>query len=72
MSEARLKAKSIKRKRAQSLQEAQLKAIIDQEVKNVLNDLNLSGGWMYGNKRPTKSRKGYVNHGSMIKGLGFK
>ena len=58
--------------RKENLQEAQLKAIIDQEVKNVLKELNLNSGWMYGNKKPTKSRKGYSHQGSFLKGFGFK
>ena len=55
-----------------SLQEAELKNIIDQEVKNVLQDLNLGGGWVYGDNKPKRSRKGYVNQGSFLKGIGFK
>ena len=72
MSEAKNKAVHVKRRRKENLQEAQLKAVIDQEVKNVLKDLNLSSGWMYGNNKPTRSRKGYLNHGSFLKGIGFK
>ncbi len=59
-------------RRRQNLQEAQLKAIIDQEVKNVLKELNLNSGWMYGKKKPTRSRKGYTHQGAYLKGLGFK
>ena len=55
-----------------SLQETELKNIIDQEVKNVLQDLNLGGGWVYGDNKPKRSRKGYVNQGSFLKGVGFK
>ena len=72
MSEAKNKARHVKRRRKENLQEAQLKAIIDQEVKNVLKDLNLSSGWVYGNNRPSRSQKGFVNHGSFLKGIGFK
>jgi len=72
MSEAKRKSVSIKRRKKENLQEAQLKAIIDQEVKNVIKDLNLNSGWMYGNKKPTRSRKGYTHQGSFLKGLGFK
>jgi len=72
VTEARSKAKHVKRRRKENLQEAQLKAVIDQEVKNVLRDLNLSSGWMYGNNKPTRSKNGYLNHGSFLKGIGFK
>jgi len=60
------------RARKEKLQEAQLKAIIDQEVKNVLKELNLNSGWMYGKKKPTRSRRGYTHQGSYLKGIGFK
>ena len=72
MQEAKKKSKLIKRKRKENLQEMQLRAVIDQEVKNVLRDLNLNSGWVYGNRRPTKSRQGYTHQGSLLKGIGFK
>lgn len=72
VTEAKSKSKLIARKKKADLQEAQLKAIIDQEVKSVLKDLNLNSGWVYGNRRPQRSKKGYVNHGSFLKGIGFK
>ena len=59
-------------KKKQKLQEMQLKGIIDQEVKNVLKELQLNSGWIYGNKKPTRSRKGYTHQGSFLKGFGFK
>lgn len=65
-------ARRIEQRRKQNLQEAQLKAIIDQEVKNVLKELNLNSGWMYGKKKPTRSRKGHTHQGSYLKGIGFK
>ena len=64
--------RKIQKRRQQNLQEAQLKAIIDQEVKNVLKELNLNSGWVYGNKKPTRSRRGYTHQGSFLKGFGFK
>jgi len=72
MSEAAKKSSLVKRRKKESLQEAQLKAIIDQEVKNVIKDLNLNSGWVYGNKKPSRSRKGYTHQGSFLKGIGFK
>jgi hypothetical protein len=70
----RLMKESRDRKQAkkQKLQEMQLKGIIDQEVKNVLNDLQLNSGWIYGKNRPRRSRKGYVHQGNFLKGIGFK
>jgi len=70
----RLMNESKKRKIAKQerLDEMKLKAIIDQEVKNVIKDLQLNSGWMYGDKKPTRSKKGYTHQGSYLKGLGFK
>ena len=70
----RLMNESKKRKLAkkQKLQEMQLKGIIDQEVKNVLKELQLNSGWIYGDNKPKNSRKGYVHQGRFLKGLGFK
>ena len=65
-------ARKIQKRRQRRLQESQLKAVIDQEVKNVLKELNLNSGWIYGKKKPTRSRRGYTHQGSFLKGLGFK
>lgn len=56
----------------QKLEEAQLKGIIDQEVKNVIKELQLTSGWVYGRNKPKKSRHGYTHQGSYLKGIGFK
>lgn len=61
-----------KQLRQQKLQEAQLKAVIDQEVKNVIKELQLTSGWVYGKKKPTRSRRGYTHQGSYLKGMGFR
>lgn len=58
--------------RRRKLQEAQLKGIIDQEVKNVLKELQLTSGWVYGKNKPKRSRHGYTHQGSYLKGIGFK
>ena len=70
----RLMKESRKRKNAkkQKLQEMQLRAVIDQEVKNVIKELQLNSGWVYGDRRPTRSKKGYTHQGSFLKGPGFK
>ena len=67
-------AESRKRKQATraNLQEAELKRIVESEVQSVLKDLNLSSGWYYGNKKPSRSRRGYTHQGSYLKGIGFK
>ena len=75
MNEAKKKTVLKKKRRKENLQEAQLKALIDAEVKHVLKDLGMANSdstWMYGNRRPTKSKKGYVHQGSFLKGIGFK
>jgi len=61
-------------KRKQNLLESQLKAVIDQEVKNVLKELNLgsTSSWLYGKNKPRRSKKGYTHQGSFLKGIGFK
>lgn len=64
--------RKIQKRRQQNLQEAQLKAVIDQEVKNVLKELNLNSGWMYGKNKPKRSSHGYTHQGSFLKGFGFK
>ncbi|MGI9571989.1 MAG: hypothetical protein ACR2L5_01560 [Candidatus Actinomarinaceae bacterium] len=54
------------------LQENELKRIIESEVQNVLKDLNLNSEWIYGSKKPSRSKSGYTHQGSFLKGLGFK
>ena len=57
----------------QALQESQLKSIIDKEVKNILEemeDLNITGNWVYGKNKPRKSRRGYI--ATSFPGIGFK
>jgi len=65
-------AESRRRQRKQALYEAQLKRVIDQEVKNVIDEMNYNSGWVYGNNRPTRSRHGYSHQGSYISGPGFR
>jgi len=74
MQEGKRKASIKRRRRKQALKEAHLKAIIDKEVQNVLKemDLNLNSSWMYGKRKPRRSRKGYTHQGSYLKGIGFK
>lgn len=56
----------------QNLEEAQLRQIIESEVAEVMKELNLTGGWVYGENKPQASKKGFVHQGSFMKGIGFK
>lgn len=53
-----------------SLTEAQLKEIVAEEVSNVMKDLNLTAGWVYGDKKPTNVHRGAVN--TAFPGIGFR
>ena len=56
----------------QAIFENNLKRIIDEEVQNVMAEMNLNSDWVYGRRKPTRSRKGYTHQGSFLPGLGFK
>jgi hypothetical protein len=58
--------------RQKNIFEAQLKKVIDEEVANVMEELNLTGGWVYGDNKPKRSRRGYTHQGGMLPGLGFR
>ena len=53
-----------------SLAEQKLKKIVAEEVENVMKDLNLTAGWVYGNKKPVNSKRGVVN--TAFAGPGFR
>lgn len=59
--------RNIKRKR---INEARLKAVIEDELREVLAEMQYGSSWMYGDNKPQTSRKGQVTRG--FKGLGFK
>ena len=63
---------SKKRKRNQDLQEAELKSIIEEEVQNIFGNMNLNSDWVYGARKPRRSKQGYTHQGSFLKGIGFK
>jgi len=76
------KIKAIKENRRQqstrkkeSLQESHLKRVIRAEIQNILNEIdeseNADSTWLYGNKKPKHSKKGYTNQGRLIPGIGF-
>ena len=60
----------------QKLQESHLKRIIQQEVQNIISEMqdkeDYDQSWVYGNRKPRHSRKGYTAQGSTIPGIGFK
>ncbi len=60
------------KQREQNIFENQLKRIIDEEVQNVFDEMNISGQWVYGKSKPTRSKKGYTHQGSIMPGFGFK
>ena len=60
------------KEKKQSLQESELKSIIESEIANVMKDLNLTAGWVYGDKKPKAVKRGYVHQGSFLKGIGFE
>ena len=55
----------------EELYETQLRSMIDAEVKAVLAELQ-DGQWVYGDNKPTRSKKGYSHQGSFLPGIGFK
>ena len=59
--------RNIKRKR---INEARLKAVIEDELREVLAEMQYGSDWMYGEDKPAASKKGHVTRG--FKGLGFK
>lgn len=67
-----LESKRVEKRRKQNLLEAELKTIVETEVENVMKELNLNSSWVYGNRRPTRSRQGYTHQGAYLKGIGFK
>ena len=74
MNESR-KRKNMQRRRRSSrrqrqVNETKIKTIVEQEVDNVMREMNLTGGWIYGNKKPRRSRKGRV--ATAFPGIGFK
>ena len=66
------KRNAVRQRKKENLLESEIKRIIESEVANVMKDLNLNAGWVYGNNRPKRSQKGYTHQGSYLKGIGFK
>tara|TARA_X000001388_G_C2218417_1_gene118203 strand:- start:380 stop:817 length:438 start_codon:yes stop_codon:yes gene_type:complete len=68
----KIMSESKKRNLKERRQEAELKKIIEEEVQSIFGDMNLNSDWVYGNKKPRRSRKGYTHQGSYLKGIGFE
>ena len=65
------KKKDIAR-RKRRLQENHLKRVIQREVENVLSEIeDRDSSWVYGNRQPKYSKKGYTNQGRTLPGIGF-
>jgi len=62
--------KEVRNIKKQRINEERLKAVIEDELKNVMAEMQYGSNWMYGNNKPTRSRKGQVTRG--FRGLGFK
>jgi hypothetical protein len=63
---------SKRRSAKKDLQEAHLKKIIEEEVQNIFGEMNLNADWVYGSKKPKRSKQGYTHQGSFLKGIGFE
>jgi|GEM_PF-4924549 len=63
-------ARQRKTQQQENLQEAQLRKMISEEIADVFKDLNLTSGWVYGNKTPQNRHRGAVN--TAFPGVGFK
>lgn len=66
------KRRQLNESRKKNIFEAQLRQVIDEEVQNVMHEMNITGDWVYGNRKPRRSKKGYTHQGSMLPGLGFR
>ena len=66
------KRRSLNESRRRQIFEKELKQVIDEEVQNVMSEMNLTGGWVYGDRKPRNSRRGYTSQGSMMPGIGFR
>lgn len=70
--QAKIQEAQAAKDRNHKINESELKSIIESEIANVMSDLNLQAGWVYGDKKPTASKKGYTHQGSFLKGIGFE
>ena len=54
----------------ENLQEADLRKMISEEIDSVFKDLNLTSGWVYGDRKPRNRTRGAVN--TAFPGIGFR
>lgn len=54
----------------ENLQEADLRKMISKEIDSVFKDLNLTSGWVYGDRKPRNRTRGAVN--TAFPGIGFR
>lgn len=54
----------------ENLQEANLRKMISEEIDSVFKDLNLTSGWVYGDRKPRNRTRGAVN--TAFPGIGFR
>jgi len=54
----------------ENLQEANLRKMISEEIDSVFKDLNLTSGWVYGDRKPRNRTRGAVN--TDFPGIGFR
>jgi len=61
------------RARKQRLQENKLKRVIAREVESVLAEMQeYDSEWVYGKRKPRRSKRGYSAQGSYMPGIGFR
>ena len=67
---AKMMMREARSKQAADLQETRkLQSLVDQEVAAMMKEYNITADWVYGNNKPTFSKRGQVT--TMIPGIGF-
>ena len=59
----------VRKMRAARMQETKLRAAIQSEIQNVVEEMKADGSWVYGKNKPRNSRDGQVTRGFF--GIGF-
>ena len=59
-----------KAKKEEPLTESDLRRVVAEEVQNLMKDLNLTGGWVYGEDKPKNVHRGKVH--TAFPGIGFR
>ena len=67
---AKIMMREARSKQAADLKETtNLQSLVDQEVASMMKEYNITADWVYGNNKPSFSKKGQVT--TMIPGIGF-